>query len=76
MIKPEGIRNIINDDSWIEAIAQLRQMHIDLICNSEDDETKLREVAYMRIKTIDQIVSHLNSIADGEAIDKARWNIT
>ena len=75
MIKPEGIKNIINDSSFQEAMDQLRQMHLDLICNSEDDETKIREVAYMRIKTIDQIISHLNSIADGEAIDKARWKI-
>jgi hypothetical protein len=75
MINPDGIKNIINNDSWIEAIAQLRQMHVDLICNSEDDETKIREVAYMRIKTIDQIISHLSSIADGETIDNARWKI-
>ena len=31
MIKSEAIANIIRDDSWIEAMADLKQMHIDML---------------------------------------------
>jgi len=71
----EGIANIINDDSFKEAMDELKTMHIDMICNSEADEKDLREIAYMRITTINEIVSHLQSIADQKKIDSKRWKI-
>ena len=76
MIKPEGIKNIINDDSFKEAMDQLVKIHLDMIIHSSPEETEVREVSYQRISTINAIMSHLQSIADGEAIDNAKWNIT
>jgi len=76
MIKPEGIKNIINDDSFKEALDQLVKIHLDMIIHSSPEETEVREVSYQRISTINAIMSHLQSIADGEAIDNAKWNIT
>tara|TARA_B100000768_G_scaffold128028_1_gene118635 strand:+ start:2270 stop:2494 length:225 start_codon:yes stop_codon:yes gene_type:complete len=71
----EGIANIINDDSFKEAMDELKTMHIDMICNSEADETAVREIAYMRITTINEIMAHLQSIADQKKIDSKRWKI-
>ena len=52
MIQSSAIANILNDDSFIEAMEELKQMHIQMICNSDADEKEVREIAYMRITTI------------------------
>ena len=76
MIKPECIKNIINDDSFKEALDQLVKIHLDMIIHSSPEETEVREVSYQRISTINAIMSHLQSIADKEKIDDAKWNIS
>jgi hypothetical protein len=75
MIKSEAIANIINDDSFVEAMKELKQMHLDMICNSDVDEDKVREIAYLRITTINEIIAHLESIAANEKITKSKWKI-
>ena len=76
MIKTEGIKNIVNDDSFKEAMDQLVKIHLDMIINSSPDQSDIREVAYQRISTVNEIMSHLQSIADEKKIDDSRWNIT
>jgi len=76
MIKPEGIRNIINDDSFKEAMDQLVKIHLDMIIHSSPEEKVVREVSYQRISTINAIMSHLEGIADNQKIDDAKWNIS
>ena len=75
MIKSEAIANILNDDSFKEAIDELKQMHLDMIINSDVDEKEAREICYLRITTINEIMSHLQSIADQKKIDSKRWKI-
>ena len=68
MINEEGIANILNDDSFKEAIDELVKMHLDMIINSDVEDKQVREIAYMRITTINEIMAHLQSIADGKKI--------
>jgi len=75
MIKEEGIKNILNDDSFKEALDDLIKMHLDMLINSDVDDKHVREICYMRITTINEIVSHLQSIADGKKINDNKWNI-
>ena len=75
MIKEEVIVNIINDDSFVEAMEDLKQMHLDMIINSDVDEEKAREICYLRITTINEIMAHLQSIADGKKIQDKKWKI-
>jgi len=75
MIKEEAIANILNDDSFKEAMDNLIKMHLDILINSEVDEKNSREICYLRITTINEIMAHLQSIADGKKIDKNKWNI-
>tara|TARA_B110000858_G_scaffold55930_1_gene64990 strand:- start:273 stop:500 length:228 start_codon:yes stop_codon:yes gene_type:complete len=75
MIKEEVIANIINDDSFVEAMEDLKQMHLDMIINSDVDEEKAREICYLRITTINEIMAHLQSIADGKKIQDKKWKI-
>ena len=75
MIKEEGIANILNDDSFKEALNDLIKMHLDMIINSDVDEKQAREICYMRITTINEIIAHLQSIADGKKINNNKWKI-
>lgn len=75
MIKSEAIANIIRDDSWIEAMADLKQMHIDMLLNSDVEDSHAREICYMRISCLTEILSHLESIASDEKITKSKWKI-
>ena len=75
MIHEQGIANILNDDSFKEAMDELVKMHLDMIINSEVDEKTAREICYLRITTINEIMSHLQSIADGKKINDKKWNI-
>ena len=74
MIKEETIANILNDDSFKEAMDDLVKMHLDMIINSDVDEKESREICYMRI-TINEIMAHLQSIADGKKIKDKQWKI-
>ena len=58
-----------------EAMDELKQMHLDMIINSDVDEKSAREICYLRITTINEIMSHLQSIADQKKIDSKRWKI-
>ena len=67
--------NILNDDSFKEAMDDLIKMHLDMIVNSEVDEKESREICYLRITTINEIMAHLQSIADGKKIKDNKWKI-
>jgi len=75
MIKEEDIANILNDDSFKEAMDELVKMHLDMLINSDVDDKLAREICYMRITTINEIMAHLQSIADQKKIDNKRWKI-
>ena len=75
MIKEEDIANILNDDSFKEAMDDLVKMHLDMLINSDVDDKLAREICYMRITTINEIMAHLQSIADQAKIDNKKWKI-
>ena len=75
MIKSEAIKNIISDDSWIEAMADLTKLNTDIIVNSDVEEKEIREIAYIKVKVINEILAHLESIASDEKINNKKWKI-
>ena len=75
MIQSEAIRNILQDDSFKEALDDLIKMHLDMLINSDVDDKQAREICYLRITTINEIMAHLQSIADGKKINDNKWKI-
>ncbi len=75
MINPEGIANILNDDSFKEAMDDLIKTHLDMLIHSDVDDKTAREICYMRITTVNEIMAHLQSIADGKKIEDNKWEI-
>ena len=75
MIKSESIKNILQDDSFTEAMDVLVKTHLDMLINSDVDDKLAREICYMRITTINEIMAHLQSIADDKKINDNKWKI-
>ena len=75
MVKEDSIANILQDDSFKEALDDLIKMHLDMIIHSDVDDKQAREICYMRITTINEIMAHLQGIADGKKIKDKQWKI-
>ena len=75
MIQSQAIANILNDDSFIEAMADLTKLNMDIIANSDVEDKEIREIAYMKVKVINEILGHLESLASDEKITKSKWKI-
>ena len=75
MIQSGAIKNIISDDSWVEAMQDLIKLNMDIIANSDVEDKEIREIAYMKVKVINEIMGHLESLASDEKITKSKWKI-
>ena len=74
MIKAQDIANILNDDSFKEAMNDIIKSHMDMLINSDVDDKVAREICYMRITTVNEIMAHLQGIADGKKIEDNKWD--
>jgi len=75
MDKQDIIKNILMTPEFQEVVKELRDNQLNRIIHSNEDEASEREKAYVRVKTIDELMSTLESIAkDGEIKSKA-WKI-
>ena len=75
MTRQEAIRNILRDEEFNKVIQELRENQVNRIIYSNEGDAKDREQAYLRVKTIDELMAYLESIAkDSEIKDKA-WKI-
>ena len=75
MTRQEAIRNILQSQDFLDVVKELRENQLNRIIYSNEDDVKEREQAYVRVKTIDELMSYLESIAkDSEIKDKA-WKI-
>ena len=73
MIEEESIQRIVDDESFKEAMADLVKTHVNMLINSDVDDKQSREICYMRITTVNEIMAHLQSIADGKKIEDNKW---
>ena len=48
---------------------------VNTIINSDDDQQAMRELSYVRIRAIDDIVARLESIAMNDEIKDKSWKI-
>ena len=73
MIEEESIQRIVDDESFKEAMGDLVKTHVNMLINSDVDDKQSREICYMRITTVNEIIAHLQSIADGKKIEDNKW---
>ena len=58
-----------------EVIKEIRDNQLNRIIYSNEDEASEREKAYVRVKTIDELMSTLESISKDGEIKSKSWKI-
>lgn len=48
---------------------------MDIIANSDVEDKEIREIAYMKVKVINEILGHLESLGSNDKIKSKRWKI-
>ena len=75
MTLSEAMQNILGSPEFQEVMKEMKDTQLQMIQYSGDEELQLREYAYQRIRSINEIMSNLESIAQtGQIKDKA-WKI-
>tara|TARA_R110000822_G_scaffold60206_3_gene150048 strand:+ start:40 stop:270 length:231 start_codon:yes stop_codon:yes gene_type:complete len=75
MTLSEAMQNILGSTEFQEVMEEMKNAQINMIMYSGDGDSELREYSYQRIRSINEIMANLESIAmTGEIKDKA-WKI-
>lgn len=75
MNKSEAFRNLLQSQELLDEVEAMKKELTDLIINSDDDESSVREAAYVRIRTINELMSRFESIAKDDEIKDKAWKI-
>ena len=75
MNKSEAFRNLLQSQELLDEVDAMKKELTDLIINSDDDESSVREAAYVRIMTINELMSRFESIAKDDEIKDKAWKI-
>jgi hypothetical protein len=73
--KPQWAINLLRDPMFEEMMEDLRGTELNKIINSNYGELEIREQAYMRLRVLESIESHLEGIAAQKMIDEKRMKI-
>jgi len=75
MDKQQILKNILMTPEFQEVIKEIRDNQLNRIIYSNEDEANEREKAYVRVKTIDELMSTLESISKDGEIKSKSWKI-
>ncbi len=75
MNKSEAFRNLLQSQELLDEVDAMKKELTDLIINSDDDESSVREAAYIRIKVINELMARFESIAKDDEIKDKAWKI-
>jgi hypothetical protein len=71
----QNIQNILKDEDFKEVLKSIIDAHMQLIINSNADESVIREQAYHKIAAVKELIGTLEAIAAGQVIDENRFKI-
>ncbi len=75
MTKSEAFRNLLQSQELLDEVEAMKKELMDMIINSDDDESSVREAAYVRIRTINELMARFESIAKDDEIKDKAWKI-
>jgi len=67
--------NLLRDDTFKEVFEELRGVEMNRILMSDYNDVQVREDAYMRLRVLESIESHIEGMADQKVIDAKRLKI-
>jgi len=75
MTQQEAIKNLMQSQEFLDVMEEMKNTQLNMIMYSADDSANEREFAYQRIRSLNEIMANLESIAmTGEIKDRA-WKI-
>ena len=67
--------NLLRDDTFNEVFEELRGVEMSRILMSDYNDVQVREDAYMRLRVLESIESHIEGMAGQKVIDAKRLKI-
>jgi hypothetical protein len=67
--------NLLRDETFKEVFEELRGVEMNRILMSDYNDVQAREDAYMRLRVLESIESHIEGMADQKVIDAKRLKI-
>lgn len=67
--------NLLRDDTFNEVFEELRGVEMNRILMSDYNDVQVREDAYMRLRVLESIESHIEGMAGQKVIDAKRLKI-
>lgn len=75
MDKAQAAINLLRDDFFMGEVESMKESCRQVFENSRADDYEVREDAYRRLKALNEMVSHFESIAAEKQMEKKRWKI-
>jgi hypothetical protein len=75
MDKAQWATNLLKEPMFQEMMEELRGNELNKFVNSNCGELELREEAYMRLRVLESIETHLESMAAQKMMDEKRIKI-
>lgn len=75
MTRTEWAMNMTADEHWNAVLDELRKAQYTRFADSDPLDIDAREDAYRRIRCIDDIQAHIESLAMSATIKEKRWKI-
>jgi hypothetical protein len=75
MTKSEWANNLINDEYFKTVFSELQNIQLNRIINSAERDLEEREAAYSKLSAIQDVLAHIESMADQRKINEKRWKI-
>jgi hypothetical protein len=73
--KVEAVQELLLNQHFLDVIEDLKNQHINSIVYSNDQDKEIREQAYQRISCYNELMAHLESIAQTGEIKSKSWKI-
>lgn len=67
--------NLLGDENFKKIVIQQKDRYINDIVNSDVADSETREICFLKIKVLDELVSSIESISQNAEIKEKRWKI-
>ncbi len=75
MNKSQWAENLLRDDYFKEMLKDLKDQEVNRFAMSDYNDIEVREQAYIRLRVIESIEDHLNSMVADKKIKDSRLKI-
>ena len=75
MTKSEWANHLINDEHFKNVFSELQNIQVSRIINSPERDIEEREAAYSKLSAIQDLLAHIEAMADQRKINEKRWKI-